>query len=282
MGHLVREMPEKRVSADRPVNQEREQYHLEVKEGDVASTVIVPGDPGRVEKISSQWDSFSEVARHRQFVTHTGKYKNAPISACSTGIGGPGTAIVIEELANVGARNFLRVGSTATLKPDIEIGDLIISTGAVRLEGTSKQYVRLEYPATPSYEFILALIEAAESLGTTYHLGISASTDSFYLGQSRPGFGGYTQSFSEQLIENLTKANVANFEMEAATLFTLGNIYGFRTGAVCAVYANRVRNEFEVKGEKDVIKCGNEAVKILHEMDEDRDNKGKKYWMRGL
>ncbi|MDF1541193.1 MAG: nucleoside phosphorylase, partial [Candidatus Thorarchaeota archaeon] len=222
------------------------------------------------------------VAEHRQFVTHTGEFKGAPISACSTGIGGPGMAIVIEELANVGARNFIRVGSTATLKEDIEIGDLIISTGGVRLDGTSKQYVRPEYPASASYEVILALVEAADSLGVNYHLGVSASTDSFYLGQSRPGFGGYTQSFSESLIEDMQKANVVNFEMEAATLFTLGNIFGFRTGAVCAVYANRVRNEFEVKGESDVIKCGNEAVKILHNMDEERKAKGKRYWNRSV
>jgi len=277
---LVVSMKAKKVSARRPTTEKREQYHLEVKEGDVAPSVLIPGDPQRVEKISSLWDSTRKVAEHRQFVTHTGKYKGADISACSTGIGGPGTAIVIEELANVGANTFLRVGSCATLKEDIEIGDIIISTAAVRLDGTSKQYVRQEYPASASYEVILAFIEAAESLGLTYHLGISASTDSFYLGQSRPGFEGYTQSMSETLIKDLTKANVANFEMEAATLFTLGNIYGFRTGAACAVYANRVRDEFEVKGELDVIKCGNEAVKVLSDFDKEKGDQ--QYWYRRL
>jgi uridine phosphorylase len=273
-------MTDKKVSATRPVTEDREQYHLEVKEGEVAKSVLIPGDPQRVERISSFWDSSKEVAMHRQFVTHTGKYKGADISACSTGIGGPGTAIVIEELANVGADTFLRVGSCATLKEDIEIGDIIISTAAVRLDGTSKQNVRPEYPASASYEVVLAYVEAAETLGLTYHLGISASTDSFYLGQSRPGFGGYTQSMSETLIKDLTKANVANFEMEAATLFTLGNIFGFRTGAACAVYANRVRDEFAVKGEADVIKIGNEAVKILVDMD--KEKAGKKYWHPSL
>ncbi|RLI60402.1 MAG: uridine phosphorylase [Candidatus Thorarchaeota archaeon] len=271
-----------KVSATRPVTEDRKQYHLEVAEGDVAPTVLLPGDPQRVEKISAYWDEAREVASHRQFVTHTGRYKGAPISACSTGIGGPGTAIVIEELANVGARNFIRVGSTATLKSDIELGDLIISTSAVLLEGTSRQYVRPEYPASASYEVVLALVEAAESLGLRYHLGISASTDSFYLGQSRPGFNGYVQTMSENLIKDLTRANVANFEMEAATLFTLGNIYGFRTGAVCAVYANRTRDEFAVRGEDDVIRCGNEAVKILAEIDEEKSAAGKRYWFRGL
>jgi uridine phosphorylase len=275
-------MPKNRVSARKPVTEDRKQYHLEVKEGEVAKTVLLPGDPQRVERISSLWDSFREVATHRQFVTHTGKYKGADISACSTGIGGPGMAIVIEELANVKVDSFIRVGSCATLKKDIEIGDLIISTAAVRLDGTSRQYVRTEYPASASYETLLALIEAAENLGLTYHLGISASTDSFYLGQSRPGYNGYFQSFSTTLIENLQRANVANFEMEAATLFTLGNIYGFRTGAVCAVYANRVRDEFEVKGEMDVIKCGNEAVKILAEIDDEKRVAGRFHWNRRL
>jgi len=275
-------MPRETVSARRPETPDRKQYHIEVKKGDVAESVLLPGDPQRVAKISSGWDSFSEVASHRQYVTHTGFYKGVPISACSTGIGGPGTAIAIEELANVGVRNFIRVGTCATLKEHIEIGDLIISTGGVRLEGTSKQYVRPEYPAAASYEIIMALVEAADTLGFKYHLGISASTDSFYLGQSRPGFNNYTQSFSETLVEDLTKANVANFEMEAATLFTLANVYGFRSGAVCAVYANRVKDEFAVKGEKSVIACGNEAVKILAEMDKEKTAAKKDFWMRGL
>ncbi|MHA2377864.1 MAG: uridine phosphorylase [Candidatus Thorarchaeota archaeon] len=275
-------MPRETVSARRPETPDRKQYHIEVKKGDVAESVLLPGDPQRVAKISTDWDSFKEVASHRQYVTHTGLYKGVPISACSTGIGGPGTAIAIEELANVGVRNFIRVGSCATLKEHIEIGDLIISTGGVRLEGTSKQYVRPEYPASASYEVIMALVEAADTLGLKYHLGISASTDSFYLGQSRPGFNDYTQSFSETLIEDLRKANVVNFEMEAATLFTLANIYGFRSGAVCAVYANRVKDEFAVKGEESVISCGNEAVKILKEIDEEKAAAKKHYWMRGL
>jgi uridine phosphorylase len=275
-------MPRNKVSARKPVTEDRKQYHLEVKEGDVAKTVLLPGDPQRVERISSLWDSFREVATHRQFVTHTGKYKGTDISACSTGIGGPGMAIVVEELANVRVNSFIRVGSCATLKENIEIGELIISTAAVRLDGTSRQYVRTEYPASASYEAILALVEAAENLGFTFHLGISASTDSFYLGQSRPGYNGYFQSFSTTLIDDLQRANVANFEMEAATLFTLGNVYGFRTGAVCAVYANRVRDEFEVKGEMDVIRCGNEAVKILADIDEEKKQAGQVYWNRRL
>ncbi|NWF95075.1 MAG: uridine phosphorylase [Candidatus Thorarchaeota archaeon] len=275
-------MPDDTVSATKPTSGDRKQYHLELREGDVASVVLLPGDPQRVERISSMWDSRRELAVHRQFVTHTGTYRGAAVSACSTGIGGPGTAIAVEELANVGARDFIRVGSCATLKEQIELGDLIITTGAVRLEGTSKQYVRSEYPASASYEIVLALVEAADSLGLNYHLGISASTDSFYLGQSRPGFGDYFPNTSRGLIEELRAANVANFEMEAATLLTLANIYGFRAGAVCAVYANRVRDVFAVRGEQDVIRCANEAVRVLAEMDSERTRTGKRHWFRGM
>ncbi len=270
------------VSASRPVTPDRKQYHVEVASGQVARTVLLPGDPQRVARISSFWDHYEEVASHRQFVTHTGTYSDVPISACSTGIGGPGTAIAVEELANVGARDFIRVGSCAALREDIGLGDLVISTGAVRLEGTSKQYVRPEYPAFASYEVVLALVEAAESLGLEYHLGISASTDSFYLGQSRPGYGGYEQDWSRALITELHRARVVNFEMEAATLFTLASLYGFRAGAVCAVYANRARDEFAVRGEEDVIRCGNEAVRVLAELDEEKERTGARYWSRRL
>ncbi|MEM2142732.1 MAG: uridine phosphorylase [Candidatus Thorarchaeota archaeon] len=275
-------MSHEEMSATRPEGKDRRQYHLEVKEGEVAQTVLLPGDPQRVERISSMWDSWEQVASHRQFITHTGKYRGVPISACSTGIGGPGTAIVVEELANVGAMNFIRVGSCAALQSEIELGDLVIMTAGVRLEGTSRQYVMSEYPAAASYEIVLALIEAAETLDLPYHLGITASTDSFYLGQSRPGYRGYTHSLSRSLIDDLRHANVVTFEMEASTLFTLGGIYGLRTGAVCAVYANRARDVFAVKGENEVIRCANEAVRVLAELDHEKASSGKRNWYRGI
>ncbi len=279
---MVFDMHGREVSATHPLTEDRRQYHLELKAGDVASTVLLPGDPARVEKISAWWDTRRQVASHRQFITYTGTFKSVPISACSTGIGGPATAIVVEELANVGVKNFIRVGSCGALREDIQLGDIIISTAAVRLEGTSKEYVRPEYPASASYEVILALIEAAEELGLRYHLGISASTDSFYLGQSRPGFNGYFPESNRRLIMDLQAANVTNFEMEAATLFTLGNLYGLRTGAVCAVYANRVRDTFAVRGEQEAIQCANEAVRVLSEIDREVTERGRRYWHPGL
>lgn len=270
------------MPADRPQTEEGYQYHIACKPGDVSRYVLLPGDPGRVPKISSLWDEAKEVAFHREYRTHTGKYRGVPISVVSTGIGAPSTAIAIEELAAIGADTFIRVGSTGAIQPGVEIGDLIIAKAAVRLEGTSKQYVRVEYPASADYEVTLALIEAAENLGIRYHVGITASTDSFYVGQARPGLKGYFPSMAKDLIDDLRQASVTNFEMEAATLFTLANIYRLRAGCVCAVFANRITNEFGTRGEREAAMVANEAVKILHEWDEEKEKKGKKYWFPGL
>jgi len=168
------------VSASTPQTETGLQYHIQCKPGDVAPYVLLPGDPDRVARISKYWDERREVARHREYVTHTGKYKGAPISATSTGIGCPAAAIAVEELLRVGAHTFIRVGTTGAIQPEIKVGDLVISRAAVRLDGTSKQYVRVEYPAVAHHEVVLALIEAAETLGVRYHVGITASTDSFY------------------------------------------------------------------------------------------------------
>ena len=270
------------VSAERPQTEEGYQYHIACKPGDVSRYVLLPGDPERVPKISSLWDEAKEIAFHREYRTHTGKYKGVPISATSTGIGGPSTAIAIEELAAIGADTFIRVGSTGAIQPGMKIGDLIIAKAAVRREGTSKQYVRAEYPASADIEVTLALIEAAETLGIPYHLGITASTDSFYLGQGRPGLNGYFPSFARNIVDDLRQANVTNFEMEAATLYTLANIYGLRAGCVCAVFANRITNEFGKAGEREAALVASEAVKILHEWDGEKERAGKRVWFPGL
>lgn len=263
-------------SASVPESEEGMQYHLQVKPGDVSRYVLLPGDPGRVRRIASFWDEAWKVAEHREYLTYSGKYKGVFISATSTGIGAPSTAIAIEELARVGADTFIRVGTTGALRREIHVGDLIISTGAVRLEGTSKQYIIPEYPAVASFEVVLALVTAADEYGLRYHLGLTASSDSFYVGQERPGYKGYLPPFQRGLIDFLKQANVLNFEMEAATIFTLANIYGLRAGAVCAAIANRETEEFVVDaGVDDAIKVANEAIKILKEWDELKDTYNK-------
>ncbi len=271
------------VSTERPATKGKRQYHIACAPGEVARYVLLPGDPERVPKIASLWDKAKKVANHREYQTYTGKVGGVPISATSTGIGCPSLAIGVEELAAVGADTFIRVGSSGSIQRNVKVGDVVISSAAVRLEGTSKQYVRVEYPAAANYEVLLALIEAAEKLGYRYHVGITASTDSFYLGQGRPGLKGYTQSFAKDIMRDLQAARVLNFEMETASLFTIANVYGFRAGSVCAIFANRVTGEFGMgAGEMTSAEIATEAVKILARMDAKKKKAKKLYWVPGL
>ncbi|QDX41330.1 nucleoside phosphorylase [Salarchaeum sp. JOR-1] len=258
------------------------QYHVELAEGDVADTVLLPGDPERVEKISEFWDDYEEKAFHREYRTLTGTYDGAPISVTSTGIGSPSAAIAVEELARVGADTFIRVGSCGALSADMDVGDLVISTGAVRQEGTSDEYVREDYPAVAHDEVVSALVAAAERLGHDYHVGVSMSADGFYTGQGRPGFGGYRAVGSEDLIAELEAANVKNIEMEASAILTIASVYGLRAGAVCSVYANRVTGEFRTEGEYRASETASLAVKLLAKMDEKKQEEGVDRWHAGM
>jgi len=256
------------------------QYHIRCKHGDLAKYLLVPGDPDRVPKIAKFWDESREVSCHREFRSFTGKYKSVPISAMSSGIGPAAMAILVNEAANVGVETFVRVGSTGAVQKDIECGDLVFSIGAVRLDGTSERYVGVEYPAVASYEILLALVEAAEGLGMRYHVGITATSSDFYAGQARPSFRQYG---ADKLVQTLQKANVLNFEMECATLFVLSSFFGLRAGAVCAVYANRVTNEFKPgAGEENCIRVANEAVKILNDWEQTKQKKNKRWFYPGM
>ncbi len=269
-------------SATRPYEEGRV-YHLALKKGDISRYVLMPGEVERASRIASSWDERRLVAQRREYVTYRGRYKGVDLTVVSTGIGGPAVAIAVEELLELGADTFIRVGSTGAIQDNIDIGDLIITVGAVRLDGTSAQYAPPTYPAVASYEVVLALVEAAESLGVRYHIGITASTDSFYVGQGRPGFGGYLPSWARDLIPDLRRMRVLNFEMESATLLTLANIYGARAGAVHAVFAQRVKDVFVPHaGEANAIRVANEAVKILSEWDKIKAAKGKGNFFPGL
>jgi uridine phosphorylase len=250
------------------------QYHIACKKGDLAEYLLVPGDPDRVPKIAKFWDSAREVSCHREFRSITGKYKGVSISALSSGIGPACMAIVVNEASAIGVHTFIRVGSTGAIQKNIQCGDLIISAAAVRLDGTSNCYIMPEYPAVANYEVLLALIEAAETLGIrNYHVGVTATTSDFYSGQNRP-----TKTQTSNILLTLQKAGVLNFEMETATLYTLASLYGLRAGAICAVYANRCTNEFKPgEGEENAVKIANEAVKILNEWDEKKKAKNKKW-----
>jgi uridine phosphorylase len=259
-----------------------EQYHLAVSEGDVAESVLLPGDPERVDEVVAHWDDHEAVAHHREYRTATGRYEGTPISVTSTGIGSPAAAIAVEELARVGASTLLRVGSCGAIRPEMSVGDLVITSGAVRQEGTSDEYVREDYPATAHHEVVSALVAAAERLDYPYHVGVTMSADSFYAGQARDGFGGYRAPGSDTLIEELRDANVYNVEMEAGAILTLASIYGLRAGAVCTVFADRTTGEFAVTGEARAAECASLAVHLLARMDEAKRAAGADRWHAGL
>ncbi len=265
-----------------PVDDEGRYYHVRARAGEVAPFVLLPGDPGRVPRISQFWDSAREIANHRTYTLHTGTLDGIPISAVSTGVGNPSTATVIEQLARLEARTLIRVGSTGAIQPGIALGEVIISTGAMRLDGATRQYVPPEYPAVAHYEVVLALVEASQRLGIRYHLGITASTDSWYLGQGRPGFRDYLPSWRRNFVDDLRQAGVVNFEMESSAVLTLGQLYGLRAGVVCAVFANRVDDTFAMAGEENAIRVANEAVKILTRMDAEKERAGAVAWHPGL
>lgn len=270
------------ISAVRPESSEGTQYHITAKRGEIGSYVLLPGDPDRVPKIARFWDSAHEVTSHREYKIWTGTIGGTIVSACSTGIGCPAAAIAVEELGRIGADTFIRVGSCGSLTPDLDCGDLAISTAAVRLDGTSRQYVQSGYPAAASYDVTLALISAAQKLGVKYRAGYTASTDSFYVGQGRPGLQNYLPPHAEKLVEQLQRQHVITMEMEASAIFTLAGTYGLRSGCVLAVFANRSADKFEVKGEDDVCRVAADAIRILSRWDNDRRKAGKADWSPSL
>ncbi|MCS7132662.1 MAG: uridine phosphorylase [Nitrososphaeria archaeon] len=262
------------VSAGEPRSDGRF-YHIQVKPGEISEYVLLPGDPGRVPLIAEFWDEGWEVSSHREFVVWSGRIKGRMISACSTGIGSSSASIAIEELARAGAHTFIRVGSTGSISPEVDVGELVISAAAVRLEGASLDYAPPEYPAFANYEVLLALIEAAEILNVRYHVGVTATTDSFYIGQGRMGYRGYSSKYSREVISELRAMGVINFDMETSAILTISSIYGLRAGSVCAVFANRIKDTFKVSGEREAAAVAVEAVKILQEWDELKRGHGK-------
>jgi len=253
--------------ATRAEDKSGKQYHVQLKPGDIPRYVLLPGDPGRVPKIASLRDEAREIARNREYVTRVGKYKGVPIASTSTGVGPSNVEIVLVELSRVGADTFIRVGSCGAIHEDIPVGSVIITYAAHKLDGVSLKWAPEGYPAVASLSVTLALIQAAESLGIEYFVGLTASSDSFYIGQERP-VNGYIPGRMRGLIDELRSVKVLNFEMETSALYVISRILGLRAGAVEAVFANRVTGEFEKRGELEAAKVASEAVKILHERDE--------------
>ena len=212
----------------------RPQYHIQVSPGEVGKYVLLPGDPDRVLRIAKYLDDAHEIAFHREHRTWTGIYKGVTISATSTGMGCPSTAIAVEELANVGATHFIRVGSTAALQKGMHIGDIVVSTGSMKLDGTTKYYARESFPAVPDYFLTKALVDNAIALKKQRNfglfIGLNASSDAFY---------GETPELQRMLIDH----KVLNIEMESSALYTIAHMRGLKAGMVCAVSGNLLTGE---------------------------------------
>jgi uridine phosphorylase len=213
------------------------QPHLRVDEGDVHDVALLPGDPGRVERIAAQCDTVEELAHNREYYLVNVEYDGVPLSVCSTGVGSPSAAIALEELAAVGVETVIRPGTTGALQSGIDIGDMVVATAAAKEEGTTKRYERVEYPAVPDFHVVSALVDAAESNDEAVHVGPVVTDDAFY-------------AETDAYVDDWEDAGLLAVEMEAAALFTLARRKGLRAGAICTVDGNLV--EGTQKGSSDV------------------------------
>jgi len=211
---------------------------------EVAPHVFLCGDPARVDPISASWGERRVVASVREYRIVTGVLDGLPVTAASHGIGAPGTAVLLEELAKLGCHTFLRVGNSGGLDPGLEVGDLAISTGAVRDDGTTRSYVVPEYPAVAHHELVTALVAAAEQRGLRHRTGVTWSLDAFYARNAVLGGDGELRSMSvdgywpphlAERIRAMQAARILNCEMEAGVLLTLAGLFGLRAGCICVV-----------------------------------------------
>ena len=249
-------------------------FHLHIKEGDIGRYVLLPGDPGRCEKIAQYFDNPHFVAQNREYVTWSGTLLGEPVSVVSTGIGCPSTAIAVEELVESGAETLIRVGSSGSMQPDIHAGDVVVVNASIRDEGTSFHYLPIEFPAVANIEVVNALRKVANRFGLRSHTGIAQSKDSFYGEVERT-----RMPMSAHLTERwnaFVAGGAACSEMESSALFILSSLYRKRAGAVMLVINEADLAETEEVGadkhmlEFDadrVIQVAVEALKILIEAD---------------
>lgn len=247
---------------------DQKQYHIAVSRGDVGEYCILPGDPGRCEQIASFLDSPVHVGMNREYNIWNGYLSGKLVTVCSTGIGGPSTAIAAEELCACGAKTLIRIGTCGGIGTKVRPGDVVIANGAVRQDGTSCEYAPLAFPAVPDANVLFALSRAAEKLGYSNHVGVVQSKDSFY-GQHSPDRMPTASELKEKW-EAWKRLGVLASEMEASTLFTVGATLGIATGAVFCTVWNQERflqgldrNEDEVHDTERAIATAIEAVKIL-------------------
>lgn len=223
-------------------------FHIGLGPEDIKGieVAIIPGDPGRVPKIAQYLEKTQKLAEHREFHSMRGEYQGKSVLVISTGIGGPSAAICIEECAMLGIKRFLRVGTTGAIQDDIEPGDIIVPTAAVRLDGASSHMAPLGFPAVANFNMVSSIRDALRAKNVRHHIGICASSDTFYQGQSRQDSfkKGYVHQDLRNRFEEMKALHVLSFEMECATVFTQCAAYGLEAAAVLGVLVNRNRNEF--------------------------------------
>lgn len=217
------------------------QYHTNLKQGDVGKYVILPGDPKRCQKIARHFDDARLIADSREYVTYTGYLEGEMVSVTSTGIGGPSAAIALEELTAIGAHTFIRVGTCGGMELNVKSGDLVIATGAIRMEGTSKEYAPIEYPAVADYTLVHALADSASRLHKPFHVGVVQCKDSFF-GQHSPE----TKPVGYELLnkwEAWLRMGCLASEMESAALFIVGSYLRVKVGSIFLTVANQEREK---------------------------------------
>ena len=242
------------------------QYHIALRQGDVGEYVILPGDPKRCEKIAQFFDDPVKVADNREYVTYTGYIEGTKVSVTSTGIGGPSAAIALEELVKVGAKTFIRVGTCGGMDINVKGGDVVVATGAIRAEGTSREYAPIEFPAVANLDVTNALVQAAKNLGYSYHAGVVQCKDSFY-GQHSPE----TMPVANELTnkwEAWKRLGCLASEMESAALFIVASYLKVKIGSVFLAVANQEREKAGLENPvvhdtESAIKTAIEAIKIL-------------------
>ena len=217
------------------------QYHINIKNGDVGEYVILPGDPKRCKKIAAYFDNAELVADNREYVTYTGYLNGVKVSVTSTGIGGPSAAIALEELVKAGAKYFIRVGTCGGMDIDVKGGDVVIATSAIRMEGTTKEYAPIEFPAVANLDIVNALVQSAKNLGFNYHAGVVECKDSFY-GQHEPEKMPVSYELMNKWQAWLRLGCLAS-EMESAALFVVGSYLRVKVGSVFLVVANQEREK---------------------------------------
>ncbi|MHA1973160.1 MAG: nucleoside phosphorylase [Candidatus Hodarchaeales archaeon] len=265
---------------------EGRQYHIGLAPGEMAENIILVGDPDRPDKAKEFFSEILFEKQSREFKTITGKVDDLTVSVMSTGIGSDNIEICLVEIMQIcKSPTIIRAGSCGGLQEFLNLGDLVISTGAVRLENTSSYFVPEGFPAVANYEVVEALIESAEELNVPYHTGLTASASGFYGAQGRK-IPGLPLRFPN-LLDNLVEANVYNFEMEASTLFIMSQIFGYRAGVICAVYANRPKGTFidnvtKKKSEKNCLQTAINALSVLHRMEYTKDKYSKSRWHPSL